>query len=188
MVVENKTNITSEESYKILMAAAKKDYIQKSWIIILIFIVGVPVLVIGLVQKETIYIVLGAIFIALSIIYLVVTLINIKRIPKKIKEQNKEITQYGAEYDYRFKEQSVDVNLKSQGKNNRVKLEYLTMKKAIEYDDHYVIRFEDYVLYVSKDGFQNKRLEEFFRSNITYTGKKKKRKIIDKRKNKESTN
>ena len=55
MVVTNKTHMSSEECYKILINTSKKDYINKSWLIVLIAIVGLPVMIIGLYQKETLW-------------------------------------------------------------------------------------------------------------------------------------
>ena len=185
MVVNNKTVMSKEDCYKVLMHTSKKDYINKSWLIILIAIVGIPVLVIGLYQKETMYIVMGSIFIALSFAYLIVTLINIRRIPKMLKAKNEDVLTSGATYTYSFRESVVEMEIATNGKKNKLKIFYTEIKRINEFDDHYEIRFSnDFIIYVSKKGFAEKKLEEFFRSNITKTDKKKPRTIHNKMKNK----
>lgn len=184
MVVTNKTHMSSEECYKILMRTSKKDFINKSWLIVLIAIVGLPVMIIGLYQKETLYIVMGAIFVALSFVYLGVTFYNIKRIPKMIKAKNEDILTSGATYSYFFRETAVEIEIYTNSKKNKLKIFYTDIKKINEFDDHYEIRFvTDYIIYVNKNGFTEKKMEEFFRKNITKTDKKKPRTIHNKMKN-----
>ena len=185
MVVTNKTTMSSEECYKILINTSKKDYINKSWLIILIALVGLPVMIIGLYQKETLYIVMGAIFVALSFVYLGVTFYNIKRIPKMIKAKNEDILNGGATYSYSFRETAVEIEITTNtNKKNKLKIFYTDIKRINEYNDHYEIRFvTDYIIYVNKNGFTENKMEEFFRKNITKTDKKKPRTIHNKMKN-----
>ena len=183
MVVTNRTEMSSEECYNLLVKSTKREYINKSWMILLMFLIGIPVLVIGAYQNETIYTVMGSVFMGLSAAYLGVTVFNVKRMPKLLKEKNKEIVEYGATYLYSFREQSVDVEIHSHEKKNKLKLQYITLRKIKEFDSYYELKFEnEFVLYVTKSGFENKKMEEFFRSNVTWNqNKEKKKKIIDKR-------
>ena len=182
MVVSNKTEVDNEACYKLLMNTTKKDYIKKSWLIVIIFLIGIPVIVIGQLQNEIIYTIMGSIFIGLSFVYLGVTVYNMKRIPKMLKEKNKEVLENGATYYYNFREQAVEIEIKTLDKRNKLKLPYTDLRKITEYKDHYELRFiSDYILYVDKSGFTEKKMEEFFRTNITKRTPKKPRKIVDKK-------
>lgn len=186
MVIENKTNLSSEDCYDILEKNARFEYIKKAWVTIVIFAVGIPIMVMGLVNKDVMYIVLGAIFIAISFAFWIVTLINIKRLPKMIYKRNKDICDSGALYEYRFRENVCEIVIKSGTKTNKMKLEYTNIRKINEFENHYQIKFyDDFVIYVSKAGFESKKHEELFRKNISNNGdKKKKHKIVLKTKEK----
>ncbi len=182
MVVENKTELSKDECFQILNKNAKNEYLKKIWVMIIIFLIGIPVLVVGLVNKETMYIIMGSLFIALSLGYLIMTFVNIKRSPKQIYARNKEICEFGAVYEYKFRENIAEIIIKSGNRTNKLKLDYTDIRKIIEFDSNYQIKFSDeFVIYVDKKGFLTKKHEELFRKNIINNGKKKKHKIIDKK-------
>ena len=180
MVVHNTSNISGEEALESLLISGrrtiKKNYLYLAFAILF----GGPIFIYGLVKKDMQFIMMGAIFLAFSSGIIVYTLISIARLPKKIKEKNKEVIESGVTYEYQFKEQSVDLTIYNSGKRSKNNYPYTTFKKVFEYDDIFEIRTTDgEVMLCKKDGFgkDKEKMLEFFRKNISSN---KKLKIVDK--------
>jgi len=173
MVVYNKTSISSEEAEKILVKSTKIDYSKKFLFSLFLIAAGTPVMIVGFLNNNTIYITFGAIFIAFAIVLLGFNFIQFTKIPKVVKEKNQEACEYGVNYDYRFKEHSVYLIVTSNDRKNKYEYPYTTLKRIYEYEDKFELKFQDNVtLYVNKSGFENQRMIEFFKKNIQ-TSKKK---------------
>ena len=173
MVVYNKTSITSEEAEKILVKSTKIDYSKKFLFALFLIAAGVPIMVLGFANNNTIYITFGAIFIAFAIVLTGFNLVQFTKIPKVVREKNQEACEYGVNYDFRFKEHSVYLIVSANDRKNKYEYTYDQLKRIYEYEDKYEIKFVNNVtLYVDKAGFENKKMEEFFRKNIQ-TSKKK---------------
>ena len=173
MVVYNKTSITSEEAKKVLIKSSKIEYSKKYIFSIILILVGIPIMVYGFYQNNTVYWVFGSIFIAFAIVLVGFNTIQMFKIPKVVNEKNPEVCEHGVFYDYRFKEHSVYLIAKSNDRSTKFEYNYTMLKKIYEYKDRYELKFQDNVsLYVNKSGFENEKMEEFFRKNVT-TSKKK---------------
>ena len=119
--------------------------------------------------------VLGLIFMGAALTYLIYSLVKFYKLPKVIKRNNEDICKYGVKYEYKFRERSVDCLVDIIGKTKTINLKYTELKRTIEYEDYYELVFGDNdSLFVLKKGFENEKMEEFFRHNITLD----KRKII----------
>ena len=173
MVVNNNTDITKEEAYSLLIDSTSNEYKKKFIFNAFVAIVGTPLLIVGLVNKNTMYIVFGAIFLAFALVLGGFNVVSMFKIPKTVKEQNADVCEYGISYSYRFKEHSVILIAKTNGKTTKYEYNYSLLKRIYEYDDKYQLRFQDNLtLYVYKSGFENQKMEVFFRKNIS-TSKKK---------------
>lgn len=173
MVVNNITKITGEEAYNRLYKTSKKNYIYKLVLLSIFSLVGIPILVLGIVLKNETTIFLGALIVAVTIAYVIYSIVGIKRLPKAIKKANEDIINNGAIYNYKFKENSVDINLEVGTKKRKLTYQYTSLKGAEEYEDYYNLHFNDSdMLYVFKNGFENERMEEFFKTNLKKGNKK----------------
>lgn len=173
MVVYNKTSITSEEAKRVLIKSSKIEYSKKYVFSIVLILIGIPVMIYGFYQNNTIYWVFGSIFIAFAIVLIAFNTYQMFKIPKVVYEKNAEVCEHGVAYDYRFKEHSVYLIAKSNDRTTKFEYNYNHLRKIYEYNDRYELKFQDNVsLYVSKSGFENEKMEEFFRKNVT-TSKKK---------------
>ncbi len=173
MVVYNKTSISSEEAYNLLVKSSKIEYSKKYIMSIILILIGIPIMVIGFYQNNTIYVTFGAIFIAFALVLIGFNFVQMMKIPKVVKEKNPEVCEYGVLYDFRFKEHSVYLIAKTDTRSTKFEYNYNLLKKINEYEDRYELKFQDNVtLYVNKSGFENNKMEEFFRKNIS-TSKKK---------------
>ena len=167
MVVINKTDIDGETATKLLVKSTKAEYIKKFYFAIFLLVVGLPIMIYGLVQKESLYITFGATFIALSLVFTGYNLITIRRIPKAVKDKNENVCENGVKYDYKFKEHSVSFVATSGSKNSKYEYGYDSLAKIYEYPERYELKFKGNItLYVNKVGFQEKKMEEFFRHNV----------------------
>lgn len=173
MVVNNKTEITSEEATKLLIKSSRNEYYKKYFFSIFLVAAGIPIMIIGFTSNNTIYISFGAIFIAFAIVLTIFNLISMHKIPKVVKEKNADICENGITYDMKFKEHSAIVIASSNGRHNKYEYSYDLLKKIYEYPDKYELKFQSNItLYVDKNGFNDKKMEEFFRKNVTTTKKK----------------
>lgn len=173
MVVKNKTELSGEQATDILIKSTSREQKKKYMYVAVIFIIGVLSLIIGLVMKETNVITMGAIISAIGVAFFVYIIIDMKKVRGRITKNNPEITQTGIIYNFTFKENSVSIEAKIGNKNKNLKFSYQYLKNIFEYDEGYELVFnESDSVYVSKAGFESKKMEEFFRKNITTTKKK----------------
>ena len=191
MIVKNETTLNKDDCYDMMLQSTKKEYIQKSYLIIFMFIAGLVIMIVGLTMAQDasnnklLFTITGAIFLALGLVYLGVTLFNIHRIPKLIRTKNRDLCEYGISYNFQFKEESVELSCKTLDKTSKQKISYNNLKKTYEYEDLFVMIFSDGTyLYVKKDGFEEPKSMDIFRKNITKIAgnDKKKRKLILKNK------
>ena len=81
---------------------------------------------------------------------------------------NKDIIEYGVTYNYKFREQSIELNVNVNGKKSKGSYQYSEFKKIEEYDDRYILRLKDGdLVYVLKSGFENERMIQFFVKNVS---------------------
>ena len=178
MIAINNTNFTSDEAYNIIYKSVSKEALKRLILPLVIFLCSIPIIIIGAVFNQTSSIALGCLFLAVSVLYLIYSLIKYKKLPNVIKNNNEDICNYGARYTYKFKEQSVDVSVNITGKSKTVNMKYQNLKRIIEFKDYYELMFgEEDSIFVLKSGFENEKMEEVFRHNITLN----KRKIISKK-------
>ena len=178
MIATNNTNFTSDEAFKIIYKSVSKEALKRLLLPLIIFLCSIPILVIGFILNQPSSVALGFVFLGISLIYLIYSLIKYKKLPGVIKKNTEEICNYGARYTYKFKEQSVDVMVNITGKAKTVNMKYQNLKRIIEFKDYYELMFgEEDSIFVLKSGFENEKMEEVFRHNITLN----KRKIISKK-------
>ena len=178
MIAINNTNFTSNEAYNIIYKSVSKEALKILILPLVIFLCSIPIIIIGAIFNQTSSISLGCLFLAVSVLYLIYSLIKYKKLPNVIKKNNEDICNYGARYTYKFKEQSVDVSVNITGKSKTVNMKYQNLKRIIEFKDYYELMFgEEDSIFVLKSGFENEKMEEVFRHNITLN----KRKIISKK-------
>ena len=173
MIVKNKTELDKDEVLYILKKSAKKEYYKRYIYLALVFALGIAVLIIGLVSKQTNFIIMGAAITAIGIGFFVYSMIDLNRLDKRIKANNPDVLESGATYNYLFKENSVQIIASIGNKNKKTSFEYSYLKSIREYEAYYELTFNlNDTLFVFKDGFEDKKMEEFFRKNITTTKKK----------------
>lgn len=173
MIVNNRTEISGEEATRLLVNASKNDYYKKFYFSIFLVLAGIPIMVYGLISSDYLYVTFGAVFIALSIVFTIFNVLSLRKIPKMVKEKNSNVCEHGVIYDYRFKEHSVMISASSNDKTTKYEYGYTALKKINEYPDKYELRFQGNVtIFVDKNDFKDKKMEEFFRHNIS-TSKKK---------------
>ena len=185
MVVNNHTTLDKNECFKMLKKSNIKEYFKRSYLIAVFLIFGTIIISVGLATNRGEYSVLGYIFFAMAVAYLVVTFINIKRLPKNIKKANRSLCEYGLTYDFKFKEESVEIVTKTLDKVDKARYQYAEVRKIYEYDDSFLIVFKNGVyVNVKKDGFDEEQMIVIFKKNVQkILGKpNKKRKIIRKNK------
>ncbi len=173
MIVYNKTNLSASDATNLLVKTSKNEYLKKFIFVALIIAAGIPIMIYGLVNKNTIYISFGAIFVAFAIVLLVFNVVMMRKIPKVVKEKNPEVCEYGINYEFKFREHSVIIVATSDNKSTKLEYSYNILKRIYEYDDKYQLKFQgDVTLFVDKNGFQDKKMEEFFRKNISTSNRK----------------
>ncbi|MGM9969360.1 MAG: YcxB family protein [Anaeroplasma sp.] len=173
MIATNITEITSEEAIKILCISTRKNYLKKYILSIVLMVCGIPVTLVGYFNDQTFQFTMGTLFIAISIVYTIINSISLVKIPKYVMSQNEDICKNGVIYEYKFKEQSINVVCKSANKTNKLNYEYSDVKKIVEEEDKYILYLKEYmILYVYKSGFENKKMEEFFVINLQKNKKK----------------
>jgi hypothetical protein len=176
MVVHNVSNITGEEAYNSLLQGAKRN-LNKNYIYLgLGLCLGVPVMVVGLVEKNALTISMGAIVTAFLLAIAVFIVVMLIRIPKDIKKKNKAVVENGVSYDYQFKEKSCDIIVSNNGKKKKLSYIYLDFKKIFEYEDYFEIRLvSKEVMLVKKEGFteEKEKMIEFFKKNLSSNQKLK---------------
>lgn len=178
MVVNNATTLDKDKAFNILFKSAKNSTITKFIFASVMILLGTPLFILGLITNESLYITCGVLFLSFGVAYLIINIINIIKLPKKIKNNNQEICENGITYYYKFKEQSINVECKTQTRTAKEVFNYKQLKRIFEYNDYYELRLENYeILYVYKTGFENKKMIEFFIKNLSINKKKIKNKI-----------
>ncbi len=173
MVVYNETTLSGEDVTNLLVESVARDYKKRYLFIALIFIIGIAVLIYSIISKQNEFIVMGAVVSALAIAFFIYSIIDIKKSRKRVMKNNPEICELGAKYTFRFKENSVQIQAQIGTKNKKIEYSYQYLKSIKEDDQKYELVFnETDTIYVFKSGFENQKMEEFFRKNITTTKKK----------------
>ena len=181
MVVENTSKISGEQAYESLLESGRNTNMKKYLYAAFILLLGGGVAMYGFFSGNVQFLTAGGIFGAFGLGLIIYNAIIIARLPKDIKKSNKDILEYGVTYTYRFREQSVELTVNVNGKKSKGSSTYYDFRKVYEYEDKFVLKLKDNdVVYVLKEGFQNERMIEFFKKNITLN---KKLKIVDKKKN-----
>lgn len=166
-----------ESLYKSGKTINNKKYIYA----LIITLIGLGVVIYGVTSQNVQWTTTGGIFGAFGIGLAIYNMILIMRLPKEIKKNNKDILEYGVTYTYRFREQGVDLTIICNGKKSKGSYDYAEFKKVYEYEDRYIMKLKDgEVVYVLKNGFQNDRMIDFYKKNVTLN---RKLKIVDKKKN-----
>lgn len=178
MIVSNTSYIDADLAYKTLYKTSKKSLANKFLFAILMLILGIPLIIMGLTLNQSLYTMVGSMFSAFGVAYIIVNVINLIKLPKKIKKSNEEVCQNGITYLYKFKEQSIHIECKSNNKTSKADYSYNNLKKVNEYEDLYEFVFSsNEVMYILKSGFENKKMIDFFIKNLTLNKKKIKNKI-----------
>ena len=173
MVVKNITTLDKDEVLHILKTSSKKEYNKRYIYLFFVFVLGLAVLITGLVSSQSNTIIMGGAITALGIGFFVYSLIDLKKLEKRIIKNNPDVTTSGATYNYLFKENSVQIIATMNNKNKKSSFSYTNLKSIREYKAYYELTFNvNDTLFVYKSGFEDKKMEDFFRKNITTTKKK----------------
>jgi len=173
MIVHNETALTGEEATNLLVNSFIKEYKKRYIFLALILLMGIAILVTSLVTKQSEFITLGAIVTALGVGFFIYSIIDLKKTKKRVLKNNPEICEHGVKYSFNFKENSVQIHAVIGGKNKKSEYSYQYLKSISENEISYELIFnQNDAIYVLKSGFEDKKMEEFFRKNITTTKKK----------------
>ena len=179
MVAENKTTLNPDKAFNILLDSTRKN-INKRYIHgAVIALAGIMIIIIALFNEKSqaLYISFGGVFVGIAVIYSIYNFTTYVKAKNNVLKNNKDICENGITYNYKFKEQSIQILCIEGTKRAKLEYKYDNLKKVIEFDEYYELKFKGYeVLYVFKDGFNTNKDEEFFKINL---GKNKK-KIISK--------
>lgn len=174
MVAENTSKIEAEKAKEALITLNRKDVLSRCPLALVAFVGGLIATIIGIVSKDTNTMMFGSIFLAIGLAYLIFLFIEYLRSPKTAVKANEIICKEGVTYIYKFKEQSIQVNLRTSVKNTKFDYDYKSVKKVVEYPDMYQVKLkENQILFVLKAGFANKEMENFFLRNAVTINKKK---------------
>ena len=177
MVVNNKTHLSGEKIRDVLIKSAKKNNFSRSIYILVVGLCGIGILSIGLATSQNTFTLMGAVFTGFAIVYFLFVFLNYKKQIKKIDIENEKLFESGIDYNFIFKEQSIKVDAIETDKRNKKEYSYKEIRKIFEYDDYFEIIFIDTLIaYVSKSGFENPRMIDFFKKNIEINKKKIKNK------------
>lgn len=182
MIVTNRSEISKEVAFDALYKSSKRNLSKRYIYALILFLFGLGIVVYAIASKNqdsTSMSVLGGTCTSLGIAVFVYTLIEIVRSPKNIKKQNPGICEYGVIYEYKFREQGCDLVINVNGKKAKGTYSYEEFKVVYEHEDSFEIRLgSSQVLYALKSGFENERMIEFFKKNLSTN---KKLKIVDKK-------
>lgn len=180
MIVKNTTIISKEEVLKTLISSAKKESLSKYMLSIIILLCGVGVLISGLSQSNTTYIVVASAFLAFGLAYIIMTTVSFIRIPTRIKKQNPDMVNNDIKYNYVIKEKSITATILNMGKKIEVNYKFEDIRKIYEEETRYQIRLKDnQVLYIDKNTFETEQGEKFFLRDIEIN--KTKFKLLEKK-------
>lgn len=178
MIVYNKTELTKDEAFESLVKETRSSYMYRFILGIIVTLCGIGLLFFGYLNKQNDYIVVGYLFLVFGLLYFLMSIYAILKAPKKVYLKNKEICDNGITYNYTFKEQSFEVLVISNDKKNKLPYKYYDIKKIKEYEDKYQFNLKSrLILYVKKSGFENQKMEEFFKKNVAINKIKIKNKI-----------
>lgn len=177
MVVKNKTILTKEEVITEVTSTAKRDYTSRYILSLVCVVFGVLLLILGLSNTDSSTNTFAYIFLAIGIAYIVLTLIQSARLPKKIRKEHE--NDEGITFEFLFKEQSANITILENGKRKKIEYPYIEFKRIIEREDSYQFRVDQCIIVAKKSGFENKRMEDFFVSNVK-KNKKAKIKLLKK--------
>ncbi|MCR5350104.1 MAG: hypothetical protein K6E20_03830 [Acholeplasmatales bacterium] len=181
MVVNNKTHLSGDKIQEVLVNAAKKNAFSRIIYILVIAVCGLAILVTGLVISNNSFTLMGGVFSAFSIVYLLFCFFSYNKNKKKILQENENLFNQGIDYSYIFKEQSIKILAIEPDKRVKKDYSYKDIKKVYEYDEFFELSFTDtLVAYVAKDGFDDDKMIEFFKKNLSINKKKLINKCKDK--------
>jgi len=173
MVVNNTTHLSGDTIHDVLIKSSKKNIFSRSIYIFVVGLCGILILIIGLFMKNTSFELMGGLFTAFSLMYLLFNLYNYKKSKKKIMSENKELIEHGIDYTFVFKEQSIKIEAIEPNKRVKKEYKYDDIKKIFEFEEYFeMIFFDTLIAYVSKEGFENDKMIEFFKKNISINKKK----------------
>lgn len=168
MIVYNKTELTKEEAFESLVKETRGSYFYRFILGAIVTICGIGILLVGYIQADTDYITVGYLFLVFGLLYFLMSIYAIVKAPKKVYLKNKEICEKGITYNYTFKEQSFEVLVQTSERKNKLPYKYFDLKGIKEFEDKYQFNLKSrLILYVKKSGFENQKMEEFFRKNVT---------------------
>ncbi len=173
MIVKNTTILSAEKATEILVRNTTKDYKKRYIYLAVILLIGITTLIIGIGFGETNAITMGSIFMAVGIGFFFYIIFEVSRVKTRVIKNNPEVTQVGISFNYTFRENSVAISAKIGDKTKNIKYTYLELKSIKEDFEGYELIFNQAdSIYVLKEGFESKKMEEFFRKNVTTTKKK----------------
>lgn len=172
MVVVNHTKISGEEMKSLLTYSAKKAIMKRYIMSLVVILFGLGIFIYSLLEKigqiSPSLVIFSALFVAIGVAYLIMSFIQSKSLPKKLYKENQMLCDFGADYTYTFKENSMRCENRSNGQLTKFDYSYTKLKKVYEYENRYELRFEEeMVAYVYKNGFSEQKMVDFFISNIT---------------------
>ena len=100
MVVKNITTLDKDEVLHILKTSSKKEYNKRYIYLFFVFVLGLAVLITGLVSSQSNTIIMGGAITALGVGFFVYSLIDLKKLEKRIIKNNPDVTTSGATYNY----------------------------------------------------------------------------------------
>ena len=173
MIVHNETSLTGEEATSLLINSVVKDYKKRYIYLALILLIGIAILIFSIITKQNEFITLGAIVAALGVGFFIYSIFDLKKTRTRVIKNNPDICEYGVKYTFNFKENSVQIMASINNKNKKSEYSYQNLKSIKENEISYELVFNQIdTIYVLKSGFENDKMEEFFRKNITTTKKK----------------
>ncbi len=180
MISKNTSIITKDLVFNNLVKSARKNTISRFILAFVILVFGIIILVSGIIANDNLYTILGSVFSATSFLYFGLAINAIIKAPKDIEKGNPEINEGDINYNYLFKEQSIEVSISNKARKKNLKYTYDSLKKVYEYQDRYELYFkEQQMLFVYKDGFKEEKSEEVFKINLEKNKKIIKNKIKD---------
>ncbi len=168
MIVNNKTNIDSQQIKTKLIKLSRKNLLIRSSIGFAAILVGIITFVIVyLTSKDTTNQIISYIVMAVGLIYVVYNFYMYIKAPKNVLKANEDICTYGAIYNYKFRESYMQIEFLSNGKRGKYQFDYKSIKRFYEYDDYFEVRFKssDMVI-IEKCGFNSEKEIEIFISNV----------------------
>ncbi|MCR5112586.1 MAG: YcxB family protein [Acholeplasmatales bacterium] len=176
MVVINNTHLSPEKALKNLKKTTRGNLKYKYLLSALLIVGGLIVTIFANTFNEGAYkeyIIIGLMLLIIGGGHFALNTYNLLSAEKKIKKNNDAIMQSGVDYDYKFKEQSIQVSAKDAIKTSKYEYKYDEVGSVSEFNDYYEMRLKNgQVLYIEKSGFNEPKMEEFFKKNLSINKKK----------------